>query len=100
MLQLTEAAASEIDSSRRAQGLPETSGLRIYGEPQSGGEMALAVGFAEVPAEDDQVSEREGARVFVAPEVAESVSSAELDITQTEQGPALVLTPQEPGGAF
>ncbi len=40
----------------------------------------MEITFAEVPAGDDQVTEREGTRVFVAPEVAVLLSSAALDI--------------------
>jgi iron-sulfur cluster assembly protein len=98
MLQLTHAAAAEIGEVRRAQGLPDTVGLRVFGEPRAGGEMALGLTFAEVPAEDDQVTEQEGTRVFIAPEVAAPLSSAALDVAETPEGTKLVLTEQEAGG--
>lgn len=98
MLQLTHAAAAQIDEARRVQGLPETVGLRVFGEPQPEGEMGLGLTFAEVPAEDDQVTEQEGTRIFVAPEVAGPLASAALDVAETPQGTKLVLTEQEPGG--
>src|SRR5918999_6254367 len=98
MLQLTHAAAAEIGEARRAQGLPDTFGLRVFGEPRSGGEMAVGLTFAEVPAEDDQVTEQEGTRVFVAPEVAGPLSSAALDVAHTPEGTKLVLMDQGAAG--
>jgi Fe-S cluster assembly iron-binding protein IscA len=98
MLQLTHDAAAEIAEARRAQGVPETFGVRVYGEPQSGGGMEVGLTFAQVPAEDDEVTEQEGTRVFVAPELAGPLSAAAIDVEQTPEGTKLVLTPQETGG--
>ena len=97
MLQLTHAAAAELAGTRQAQGLPDTAGIRVYGEPTPQGELALGVTFAEVPAEDDQVSETDGMRLFVAPEVAEPLATAALDVTHTSEGTKLVIAKQEPG---
>jgi Fe-S cluster assembly iron-binding protein IscA len=59
--------------------------------------MAVGLAFAAVPAEDDEVTEQEGTRMFVAPEVVEPLSSAALDVEETPDGPQLVLSRQ--GGA-
>ncbi len=96
MLQLTHAAASQLAEARAAQGLPETAGIRVFAEPRPEGELAVALTFAAVPAEDDQVTERDGTRVFIAPEVAGPLADAALDIEQTAEGAKLVLTPQDP----
>ena len=95
MLRLTDAAAAELAELRQAQGLPDSFGLRVFGEPQSGGQLALQLAFTEVPAEDDEISEQQGTRVFVAPEVVDPLSRAALDVEQTVEGAKLVLTPQE-----
>ena len=97
MLKLTNAAASQVAEARQAQGLPETAGLRVFGEPQPGGGMTVGLTFAEVPAADDEVTEQEGTRVFVAPEVVGPLSSAALDVKDTPEGVQLVLTEQDPG---
>lgn len=96
MVQLTRAAAAEVAQSRESAGLPESYGLRFFGEPQQGGGLTLGLTFAEVPAEDDQVSEQEGTRLFVAPEVAEPLASAALDVQHTPEGAKLVLISQDP----
>ena len=79
------------------QGLPDTVGLRFSGEPQPDGGIALSLAFAEVPAEDDEVSEQQGTRLFLAPEVVEPLAGAALDVEETPEGAQLVLTAQEPG---
>ena len=97
MLQLTRSAADQVAEVRRAQGLPDTVGLRIFGETRTGGEMAVGLAFAEVPAEDDEVIVEQETVVFVAPEVAGPLASAALDVQQTAEGAKLVLKQQEPG---
>ena len=97
MLQLTNAAAAQVAQTRESAGLPETYGLRIFGEPQPGGGISVGLTFAEVPAEDDQVSEQEGTRLFLAPEVVEPLASAALDVQETPEGAQLVLTTQGSG---
>jgi Fe-S cluster assembly iron-binding protein IscA len=96
-MQLTHAAAQQVTSAREAQGVPDSFGLRVYGEPQPSGATALGLAFAPVPAEDDEVSEQQGLRVFVAPEVAGPLASAALDVEETPEGAKLVLTQQDEG---
>jgi Fe-S cluster assembly iron-binding protein IscA len=94
MLQLTSRAAIQVAQARESQGLPDTFGLRVFGEPQPDGGISLTLAFAQVPAEDDQVSEQEGTRIFVAPEVVEPLATAALDVEETADGVKLVLTEQ------
>lgn len=97
MLQITHAAATQVAMARESQGLPETFGLRVFGQPQDGGGISLSLAFAEAPAEEDHVTEQQGTRLFVAPEVAEPLAAAALDVQETPEGAQLVLTAQEPG---
>ena len=94
MLQLTSAAASQLAQARESQGLPDTFGLRVFAEPEPGGGVSLGLAFAEVPAEDDQVSEQEGTRIFIASEVVEPLATATLDVEETPEGAQLILTEQ------
>ena len=94
MLQVTSAAATQLAQARESQGIPDTFGLRVFGEPQPNGGISLGLTFAEVPAEDDQVSEQEGTRIFVAPEVVEPLATAALDVEETPEGAQLILTEQ------
>lgn len=92
MLQLTQNAASHLEDARQQQGLPDGYGIRVSGAPTPEGQVALQVGFAQDAADGDQVAEQHGTRLFVAPEVAEPLADAEIDIeAETPQGPQLVL---------
>ena len=94
MLHVTQAAASQLAELRQSQGYPENFGARVFGHPATEGEIALRLTFAEVPAEDDQVTEQAGTKVFVAPEVAEPLAASALDVEETQAGPQLVITPR------
>ena len=94
MLKVTQAAALQLAEVREAKGLPETVGVRLFGESRPAGEVEVGLAFAEVPAGDDQVTETEGPRVFVAPEVADALSSSTLDVQETPEGARFVLAPQ------
>jgi iron-sulfur cluster assembly protein len=95
MLQMTTAAAAQVSALRRERGLPEAAGLRVFEQAKTNGEMSFGVAFAEAPAKGDEISERDGARVFVASEVAAPLAGAALDAEETPEGPMLVLTRQD-----
>jgi Fe-S cluster assembly iron-binding protein IscA len=99
MFQLTHAAALKVADVRRTQGVPDTAGLRVFEQARSNGERSFGLAFSEAPAEDDEVSEQEGTRVFLAPEVAAPLARSALDVESTPEGPKLVLTMQDPGTA-
>jgi Fe-S cluster assembly iron-binding protein IscA len=92
MLQVTRGAASTLASERAQEGLPDHFGVRIFAGATATPDMksAYQFGFVEAPETSDQVAEAEGTRVFVAPEVADSLENAVLD---AEEG-RLILTPQ------
>ena len=97
MLQLTTAAAEQVSALRRQRGLPEAAGLRVFEQAKSNGEMSFGVAFAESPEQGDEITELDGARVFVASEVAVPLAEAALDTEQTPDGPRLVLTKRDEG---
>lgn len=92
MLQVTPAAAAQVSALRRERGLPDAAGLRVFEQAKSDGETGYGVAFAQAPARGDEVSELDGARVFVAAEVVAPLAGAALDAEQTADGPRLVLT--------
>jgi Fe-S cluster assembly iron-binding protein IscA len=92
MLQLTHDAAVALGATIREHALPETAGVRVFGEPNGEGKIKLALAFADCPEEGDQICERDGARVFVAPEVAEPLAGSALDVRQGDNGTQLVIT--------
>lgn len=96
MLQITHDAAELITALRRGQDVPDDHGLRIYAEASEPGEVTIALGFTDAPAKGDEVTEQEGLKVFVAPEVAAPLQDAAIDVTPADDGAQrLVFRPQE-----
>ena len=95
MLQITHDAAELITALRRGQDVPDDHGLRIYAEDSDPNEITIALGFTDAPATGDQVTEQDGLKVFVAPEVAAPLQDAAIDVTPADDGAQrLVFRPQ------
>jgi iron-sulfur cluster assembly protein len=101
MLVLTEAAAEAVKSVTSNPQVPEGTGLRIApATPDSDDPAGFQLTAALVPAEDDQVIEAAGARVFLEPQAAAYLEDKVLDAQVDEQGQArFSLGVQEPGQA-
>jgi len=99
MFQLTAAAANQLAGIRHTRGIPDSAGLRVYSEPLPSGERGMALGFADMPASDDLVTEQQGTRVFVAAEMAEQLSDSSLDVADTPDGPKLTVRPSDFGAS-
>lgn len=100
MLQLTNAAAATLAEACREEGMaPEEAGVRVSGSVNETGALSLEVTLQEEPEPSDSVSDHENIRLFVAPEVAEPLSTLELDITEeSESGQTLQLKEQGSAG--
>lgn len=82
MLHVTSTAAMALADARAEKGLPEHFGVRIS-SAGSNGHTAYQLGFVEEPLADDDVTETDGTRVFVAAEVVEPLDGAVLDVAET-----------------
>jgi Fe-S cluster assembly iron-binding protein IscA len=82
MLTLTANATTEIRGIIDDPAAPQGCGVRIATSP---GTDTLSLSVAEVPAEDDQVLDEDGARVFLEPRaavlLADSAHDAAIDST-------------------
>jgi iron-sulfur cluster assembly protein len=76
VLTLTDNAATEIRNLTHDPEVPGGCGVRIATDPAGGG---LSLALAATPAEDDQVLEEGGARVFLEPEAAVLLDDKALD---------------------
>lgn len=95
MLQITHAAAELLTELRREQDVPEDHGLRVFAETSNPEEVTIGLGFTATPAAGDQVTEQEGLKVFVAPEVATPLTDSAIDVTPATDGASrLVFRPQ------
>jgi Fe-S cluster assembly iron-binding protein IscA len=76
VLSLTENATTEIRNLIDDPGVPSGGGVRIATDPAGGG---LSLALAATPAEDDQVLDDAGARVFLEPQAAALLVDKALD---------------------
>lgn len=89
MLVLTEAAAEVVKSFTSNPQVPDGAGLRIASSaPGSGSPDSLQVTATTAPAEDDQVIEKEGARVYVEQQAALYLDDKVLDAQVDGEGKA------------
>lgn len=79
MLTLTQPAASMLSDVRSQQGIPEGTYLRIAGS-QDGQQQGISLGFVEQPFEGDQTNDAHGLDYCVAPEVADALEGAKIDV--------------------
>ena len=94
MLQITHGAATFLSELRRGQEVPETYGLRVFPESTEPGEITIGLGFTDAPAEGDQVTEQDGLKVFVAPELATPLEDAAIDVAGDDGATKLIFRPQ------
>ena len=94
MLQITPDAATFLSELRRDHDMPETYGLRVFPESTAPGEVSIGLGFTDDPLDGDQVTEQDGLRVFVAPELAEPLDDAEIDVAGEDGVSRIVFRPQ------
>ena len=95
MLQITPDAAAFLAELREGQDVPDTYGLRIFPESTEPDEVTVGLGFTDTPADGDHVSEQDGLRVFVAPELAAPLEDAAIDVTADDGARRLVFRPQD-----
>ncbi len=92
MLALTDSAVEAVKGIvSSSDAAAETGGLRMIGE-QVGPQMNLQLTVASVPAEDDEVIDDRGARVFLEPEVASLLDDKVLDATVQQGQVAFTIT--------
>jgi Fe-S cluster assembly iron-binding protein IscA len=97
MLTLTHPAATMLSDVRSQQGIPDDALLRIA--PAADGEQGIALGFVDEPMEGDQTADVHGLAFCVAPEVAEALSGAKIDVQNADVDSAgaaqLVIVPAD-----
>ncbi|HTU07259.1 MAG TPA: Fe-S cluster assembly protein HesB [Trebonia sp.] len=89
MLVLTEAAAEVVKSFTSNPQVPDGAGLRIASStPGTGSPDSLQVTATAAPGDNDQVIEKEGARVYVEPLAAAYLDDKVLDAQVDGEGKA------------
>jgi Fe-S cluster assembly iron-binding protein IscA len=88
-------AAQLLNEIRATSDIPAEAGVRVYAEQTTGDEVSIGVGFIDNPVPGDEVSERDGVKLFVAPEVAGPLGGTIIDVTHDDGESQLVFTPQD-----
>ena len=85
-----EAVKSIVSSSNKAS---ETGGLRLVAE-RAGTQANFHLSVVPLPAEDDEVIDEEGARVFLEPEAASLLDEKILDASVEQDQVAFTIADQ------
>ena len=94
MLALTDRAVEAVKEIVSAsETAPETAGLRMAAEPQ-GSEADLQLSIVALPAEDDDVIEEAGARLFLDRDASDMLADKVLDATVEQNQVAFTLADQ------
>lgn len=94
MLALTDSAVEAVKDVVSSVGeVPETGGLRVVAE-QVGTQTNLQLSVVPLPAEDDEVIEEQGARVFLEPGAASLLDDKVLDASVEENRVAFTIADQ------
>lgn len=80
MLTLTQPAVSMLSDVRAEQGISEDSLLRIAAATE--GQQGLSLGFVDHPLDGDQTNDAHGLEYCVAPEVADALDGAKIDVEE------------------
>jgi iron-sulfur cluster assembly protein len=94
VLAITENAAEAIQTIVSSSEVPGDAGLRIIARPE-GEQEKLELTIAAVPAEDDEVVEEHGTRVFLDPEASSYLEDKVLDARVEGRQVGFALLEQE-----
>ncbi len=94
MLALTDSAVEAVKAVvSSSEKTPDTGGLRVVAD-RAGEQANFELSIAAVPAEDDDVIEEEGARLFLDPQAAELLDDKVLDASVVGNQVAFTLAEQ------
>jgi Fe-S cluster assembly iron-binding protein IscA len=97
MLTLTQPAATMLNDVRTQQGIPDDALLRVASA--HGDQQGISLGFVDAPMDGDSTASAHGVAYCVAPEVADALSTAKIDVQDPSAdsgGPAnLVIVPAD-----
>jgi iron-sulfur cluster assembly protein len=93
LLALTDSAVEAVKDIVSASEVPETGGLRMIAE-RAGTRANFELSVVPLPAEDDEVIDEQGARVFLEPEAASLLDDKILDASVEQNQVAFTIAEQ------
>jgi Fe-S cluster assembly iron-binding protein IscA len=91
MLEMTPRAGNVLTEARNAEGLPESTGVRVYGQQSDTDGTMVHIAFVDGPAHGDEVNDEAPISLFVSPDVATHLSGMVLDVEDEAAAPKLVF---------
>ncbi len=91
MIQVTEAAGTEIARLTAEQSVGEGGGLRLYVQGGGCAGMSYGMDIVESPGEKDRVIEVEGVRIFVDPKSWLFLNGSTVDFKESLMGRGFVF---------
>lgn len=94
MLTLSPTAANALTETKTRQNIPDDASLRVASAPATDGQQGgITLGFVDEPMAGDQVGEAHGLTICVAPEIADDLDGAQIDLQQQGAEAQLVVVP-------
>jgi iron-sulfur cluster assembly protein len=93
LLALTDSAVEAVKHIVSSAEVPETGGLRMVAE-RAGTQANFQLSVTPLPAEDDEVLEEQGARVFLEAEAASLLDDKVLDASVEQNQVAFTIAEQ------
>jgi iron-sulfur cluster assembly protein len=93
LLALTDSAVEAVKNLVSSEDDSDTSGLRLVSE-RAGAQANFQLSVVPLPAEDDQVIEEQGARIFLEPEAAALLDDKILDASVEQNQIAFTIADQ------
>ena len=93
LLALTDSAVEAVKDIVSSSEVPETGGLRMVAE-RAGTRASFQLSIVRVPAEDDEVIDEQGARVFLEPDAASLLDDKVLDADVEQNQVAFTIADQ------
>lgn len=96
MLTLSEPAAEVLTQTRSERGIPDDAMVRVSSVTSADGqEPGISLGFVDEPQAGDQTGTSHGVGLCVAPEVADALAEATIDVQGGSDDPQLVIVPSD-----
>jgi iron-sulfur cluster assembly protein len=93
LLALTDSAVEAVKGIVSSSEVPETGGLRMVAE-RAGPRANFQLSVVPLPAEEDEVIDKRGARVFLEPEAASLLGDKVLDASVEQNQVAFMIADQ------
>lgn len=85
MVRVSATAVEFLEESRESRGVPDSHGVRIFGQENQEGAMMVRLAFTDDPDDRDQRIDQHGTDFYVAPEVVEPLGEAVIDMAPGEE---------------